>query len=428
MIELIKKVLGKHPEIEWAITEHKTSSYELFYIKRNIEMNRCKDVEHYNVKVYKTFDAFKGSASFEIHPTMTEKEIEEAVEEGIYAAGFVKNPTFELATKVELKGQIVLTNLDEMNLEDAAIEISNAVYSEDKYTEGFVNACEVFVNRKESYFYNSNGVEYFKKKTTGNVEYISTWKGKVEEVELYRYLSFAELDCKAISEDVAQTLLTAKLRAEAEPMVSFEKVNVVFRNAEIKELMLYFTDNTNVSSIYQKMSDWSVGKELQDKDGIADKVSVCINPFLEGSTMTSPYDDNGYVNSPVEIVKDGVIKNLWGPNVFGQYIKYDTKVNNRNFEVSAGSLEKKDISKEPYLEIVSMSGIQVDTMIGSFGGEIRLAIYHDGDKATPYHGGSISGMIAQHINTWKFSKELIKDNEYHGPKYLEIFNAKVLGK
>lgn len=428
MIELIKKVLNKHKDIEWEIRESTVSSYELFFIKRNIEMNRCKDVKHYDATIFKAFDDLKASASMMVHPTMTETELDEVINEGIYAANFAKNKTYNLAIPQQLYGQIPETNMDHASLEDTAIEISNAIFAEDKYTEGWINACEIFVNRKNKRILNSNGVDYSAKITDAEVEYITTWKGKTEEVELYRNLKFSSLDKASISADVADTLKTARLRAVAEPMKSLEKVNVVFRSAEIEEMLIYFTEHCNVSYIYQNFSDWKVGKKLLKDNCEGDKISIKINPFLKGSTTASPFDNNGYTNEPIDMIVDGVVLNLWGPNVNGQYINYEAKVNNRNFEVKPGSLTTEEMNNEPYLEIVSMSGLQVDELLGSFCGEIRLAIYHDGDKETPYSGGSISGMISQNIDTWKFSKETTVRNNYHGPKYLEIYGAKILGK
>lgn len=49
-------------------------------------------------------------------------------------------------------------------------------------------------------------------------------------------------------------------------------------------------------------------------------------------------------------------------------------------ELLEGSFSKKELYKEPYLECVSLSGIQLDQYNDYIGGEIRLGYYFDGNK------------------------------------------------
>ena len=68
-----------------------------------------------------------------------------------------------------------------------------------------------------------------------------------------------------------------------------------------------------------------------------------------------------------------------------------------------------------YLEVVSMSGLQVDFFSDYIGGEVRLAYYHDGDKAIPVTGVSISGKLSQVLNNIRFSSETTVQGGYVGP-------------
>ena len=75
-----------------------------------------------------------------------------------------------------------------------------------------------------------------------------------------------------------------------------------------------------------------------------------------------------------------------------------------------------------------MSNIQVDTQTGSFGGEIRLAIYHHDGKEDYFSGGSISGFMKDYQETMRLSNKVISYNNYKGPDFLFIKDATILGK
>jgi len=73
------------------------------------------------------------------------------------------------------------------------------------------------------------------------------------------------------------------------------------------------------------------------------------------------------------------------------------------------------LRKEPYLELVSFSDFQVDSITGDFGSEIRLGYYFDGKTTVPVTGGSISGNMAKVQGGLKMSSQTRQYNSYHGP-------------
>lgn len=63
-----------------------------------------------------------------------------------------------------------------------------------------------------------------------------------------------------------------------------------------------------------------------------------------------------------------------------------------------------------------MSGLQVDFFNDYIGGEIRLAIYHDGKKTVPVTGISISAPVSQVLNQIRLSSKLAVHDGYVGPE------------
>lgn len=426
MISTIKKIL-ESKNVEYLINERKESSYELFFVNNELQMNRAKDVHHFDVVVYVTHGNFKGSATLKIHPTMNEAEVEAAIDEGIYAASFINNKPFELAKPVENLDIIQQSNMVGKDMEELAISIAEAVLKADKQG-GILNATEVFVYDRTLDIYNSNGIHYTKSNVSGEVEFITTQAGAEEEVELYNFKSINELNLDEITKAVEDALKDTKLRAIAKPMPSLEKINVVFRSEEIGQLMGVYGQKTNVQAIYSRASNTKVGDNLQGENITGDKVTIIIDPLLKSSPRVSPFDQSGYPNHKTTIVENGVAKAVWGDNVFGQYIGVETTVNSRNMVLLPGTLTDEEMNKEDYLDIVKMSGIQVDATTGSFGGEIRLAMLHKDGQVTPVFGGSISGFLKDYSQTLRLSCEVINDEDYQGPKFLMIKNATILGK
>ena len=81
----------------------------------------------------------------------------------------------------------------------------------------------------------------------------------------------------------------------------------------------------------------------------------------------------------------------------------------------------------PYIELVSFSDFQMDTMTGDFGGEIRLGWYFDGENTVSITGGSISGNIKEVEKEMYFSSETQKLNNFLGPKTIELSNVSLAG-
>ena len=54
------------------------------------------------------------------------------------------------------------------------------------------------------------------------------------------------------------------------------------------------------------------------------------------------------------------------------------------------------------------------------GGEIRLAVYFDGEKEIPVTGGSININLTEHRD-FEFSKEILEDGGNEMPKEVRFF-------
>ena len=94
--------------------------------------------------------------------------------------------------------------------------------------------------------------------------------------------------------------------------------------------------------------------------------------------------------------------------------------------VKEGSLSNEELYKEPYLECVSLSGIQIDQYNDYIGGEIRLGYYFDGNKKYPVTGISFSGKLSDALNTIRLSKNRVLRGSYYGPDLALISKMEIL--
>ena len=85
------------------------------------------------------------------------------------------------------------------------------------------------------------------------------------------------------------------------------------------------------------------------------------------------------------------------------------------------------MKSEAYLELAAFSHFQMNPMTGNFAGEIRLGWYYDGKTRIPVTGGSISGNIREVQENMYLSKELQQDNNFIGPKTIQLYNVTVVG-
>ena len=430
MINTIKNIITNNKNIDgYKITEEKIQSNELFLVKKSIDMDRAKDVHHFKIVIYKDVEEdsikYRGAATINIYPTMSEREIEFAINEAVFAAEFAKNPYYPLVKNSDLYKKNNESNFSSEDLPHWINEITKAVYKNDIYEDGGINSCEIFLNKVYTRIINSEGVDVQGLNYKCMVEYIPTWKGENEEVELYRCLNFSSFDPSFIAEDVESMINICKERAVAIKTPNLEKIPVILTKDAVSKFFSFYTSKSNAASIYNKQSTWKIGDKLQGDNVLGDAISIKLDPFISNSTKSTFFDEDGFPLEAVIIIENGVLKNYIASNRYAYYLNVKATGNINNVIVSCGSKTIDELKEEAYLEIAAFSDFTVDTLTGNFGGEIRLAWYFDGSKVIPVTGGSISGNIMELQKELYLSKELQRDNNFIGPKAIKLINVTI---
>ncbi len=432
MLEQIKKLISEQKDItDYKICETRVHSNELFFVKKNVDMDRAKDVLHYKATVYIDFEEngkkLTGSSSTFLHPTMTEEEMKKAIEEAAFAARYVKNPYYPMVKPQTTDRELPESKFAQESFSYWMNEIARAVYKNDVYEKGGINSCEIFLEKLETRVVNSEGVDVSSVNYKGMVEFITTWKEEGEEIELYRCINCSDFDAELLASEVKNMIEICREKAIARPTPALKTFPVIFTRNAVKELFSYYGFMSKASAVYNQYSTWKTGDKLQGEKVKGDLITITLDPLISNSTASAVFDEDGFALASVRIIENGVLKQYSADCRYGYYLGVETTGSIGNMVVEGGSRTAKELQAEPYLMAAAFSDFSMDEVTGDFGGEIRLAWYYDGEKSIPVTGGSITGNLNELQQELYLSKELQKDNDFEGPQMVKIMNCTVAG-
>lgn len=410
VIEILKKTEGLYG---YRVIENNVSSYELFFVHRNLETVRSTDSMATYVTVYTEHDGRIGDSSFQIYQSMNDREIKEKIKQAVSRADLVSNEPYELIEKAALNAALP-TNLDKYEPEELGRLIADAVYAADTVPGGSINALEIFIYKDTKRVINSRGVDKTQTVYRVMIEAIPTFTDGNRSVELYENYRFTVFEPEKLTAEIAEKMREVKDRSKAQKPGKELNVNVILRPHEIRRLVLNLAYDRNYSSVYMHANLHKEGDNLQKGD--CDRLSVTMKAIIPGSENSAYFDDDGAQLFDTEIIKDGIVCGSFGTSRFGQYLKVDRPSGDlKCVSVGNGTLTEAEIRSEPYLECVSMSGLQLDLYNDYIGGEIRLAYYYDGEKTVPVTGISMSAKLSDVLSTLRLSEKTDVSGAYEGP-------------
>ena len=407
--------LGSHTGISgYKINLERTESYELFFVKGALETVRNTDNTDKEVTVYVDHADFRGHASFHVYPSTTEKELDKLIEEAAQKAKLIDNPRYELPAG-ETGDDTIESNFTDWDAAEVCAKIANTVFSANTLEVTSLNAVEIFLNRITETVINSNGLNKTQHLYRAMVEAIPTATENGESVELYEQYNFNALDEKELYEEIAAKLTQAKDRHDAKRMEISGAENVILNVQELKELFWNFADDLDYSAVYSHHNVFKKGDQLQSAPQ-GDLLGITLCAAHPGSPASRAFDRDGMTLSEMRIIDGGKAVAYHGSNRFGQYLGETPTGILPVMKLDAGTAQEADLTAAPYLEIVSMSGIQTDFYSDYVGGEIRLAYWHDGETVRPVTGVSVSGKLSEVLNHIRFSSDCCLMGSYYGPR------------
>lgn len=404
----------------YRITKRKNSSVELFFIKKKLDMRRMKEVEKYHIDMFIDKDGKRAVGTVDFFAGMSDEEILKLIEEAKYSALFALNKFYELAKKTVSDTVVLESTLNNGTLSEVADKFVEAAYSVDNDKEAFINSLELFVKEDYVRIISSYGtdVSYVKRSVTG--EYVAQCK-EPQDVETYQGFDFDSLALDDMKALMKETLMITKDRAKATEMPKNGNTDIVISGKYMKTLMEFFVKKAYASYVYQKYSEYEVGKRVQGDEIKGDILNVKFVPDV-------PFNDEGIEMKERDFINDGTLMLLHGGERFSYYMGVEHVGAYEGVRIPKGTIEMEKMFERPCLHVVNFSDFQVDALSGNFGGEIRLAYYYDGKgNVTPVTGGSINGIMFDAQKDMHFSKEMQELANYSGPQAVLLKDIPVAG-
>lgn len=408
---------------DYKINIHEKKSYELFFVKGKLETVRCTDTCDTEVTVYVAHGEFLGDAQFLVYPSTTEEQVEKRITEAVSKAMLIHNKAYRLPENEE-GSYAVQSNFEDFQPQELAAEIANIVFSANQVENGSLNSVEVFVNRHTESICNSRGIKKTQVRYDAMVEAIPTYNGSEQSVELYEQYNFAYLDRNALYSEIADKMRAVKARYEAVKPDKDISCNVILNKLELADLFRNIVQNLHYGSVFTRSGVFKKGDMIQSAR-TGDAISVTMSGEAVGNINSSRFDSDGLALGCLQIIQDGQAIQYFGDNRYGQYLGEVPTGNLRCVTVNAGTLTDDELKADPYLEVISMSGLQVDFFNDYIGGEVRLAYYNDGEKITPVTGISISGSVKNALNQIRLSQKTAVHDGYIGPEKAVLTGMKV---
>ena len=422
MTEMIRKILQDLAPAAWRIETSEEETAELFFVKKQLDTRRLKDVSRCSVTIFR--DSEEGERGFTkvlLTPGLSEGEIREKLEEGYYAASFVMNPYYEMPDPVQETVPPVQTPILLQPLGESAALMAGALLAGDDHPQAFLNSAEIFLTRTRNHILSSEGtdVSWSEGKVSG--EFVCQCK-EPEDVEMYESFSYDALEQAALTALVRETLAFTADRARAQKVLKSGQYDLILKGDHVREIFFYYSFRAAAHIIYPGYSSWSRGTQVQKAQAGYESLDLSLE-------ATAPFSGEGIPMKDRVLLDMGILQTIPGPNRFCRYLNTEPTGEYRKLRCdNEGSRSWEELKKGPCLWVVNFSDFQMDPLSGFFGGEIRLAYLIEADgRVTPVTGGSVSASLLEKQDRLLLSRERYTSSRYEGPYGIRIQDVSVAG-
>ena len=422
-MERIKKLLQEAGISEYIVNQVTERTAELFFVKKQLDTRRIKDVEKFNITVYRTAEKdgtkLRAATDATVLAAMTDAEIVSILRDAYFAAQFALNPYYELPDPVQAPLLEARGTLAEQAPEQSAGEMAAALFKADCEKGAFLNSAEVFVIQKRVHVQSSAGADVSWTQAEVKGEYVVQAK-EPEDVELYRDFAYTELNTEALTAQTKEALMFVKDRARAQRILKSGNYDLILTGENVETVLWFYGDRAEAAMIYPGYSTWKVGDDVQGETQ-GERIDITMK-------ATHPYSGEGIPMRDRKLLEGGVLRTVHGANRFCRYLGTEPTGEYHKFSCdNPGTMTFAEMKERPCLWAVTFSDFQMDTFSGHLGGEIRLGYLIENGRVTPVTGGSINGSILEAQRDLAFSKERYTSQRYDGPYAILLKNIAVAG-
>ena len=318
MIERIQSALKKCGITMWRINVVEEESAELFFVRRQLDTRRTKDVCKYEVTVFRDTEnpeggkPNRGFTTVPIVSSMDGAQLEEALQGAYCAAQFAANPFYELTAPVKAPLVERTGPLAENSLAESAGRMAKALFAPDTHEDAFVNSAEVFVHRFRHHVLSSEGTDVSYMDACVKGEFVTQCK-QPEDVEIHNRFFYDELNEQALSDKVSEALTFVRDRARAQRVLKSGRYDLVLSGDAVGEVLTYYMSRSSAQAVYAKYSTWQQGEDVQGGDVAGERLDLTLRAI-------DPYSMEGIPMTDLPLLSDGRLQAYHGPNRFFRYL------------------------------------------------------------------------------------------------------------
>lgn len=422
----IQTLLEQNRSIDgFRIASTKRDSYELFFVHRQLETVRATNTDVVSVTVYVRHDGKVGDSTFTVYGSLNEAEVAERIATAAERAKLVYNEPFELTESGTMNAELP-SNLKDAEPYELAARIADAVFAADCVDGGSINATEIFLYRDTIRVINSRGVDKTQVGYRAMIEAIPTFTEGADSVELYEAYRFTEFDPARVTDEISQKMREVSMRYRAKKPDTPLTANVVLHGKEIAELLGLFADDLDYASVYTQSNLHKKGDILQEDVSACDPLTLTRCGQVRGCGRSAFFDSDGTPLVDTALIRNGVVSAYSGAHRFASYLGEPETGDLPCLKLELGSLSDSELNAEPWIECVSMSGLQVDLYSDYIGGEIRLAYLHQGGDVLPLTDISMSAKLTDVLKSLRLSDTITVEDNYEGPDKLLLRGVAIL--
>lgn len=424
MIERIKSALARCGITMWRINETVEETAELFFVKKQLDTRRTKDVRKYEVTVFRDVDRSdgekpaRGFTSVQLIASMDDARVDAELKDAYYAAQFAANPHFALPDPVKAPLVEKTGELAQAPLAQSAGKMVQALFAPDVHEDAFLNSAELFLRRSSHHILSSEGTDAAYTDAKAEGEFVVQCR-EPEDVEMHNTFEYDGLEQQALSAKVSEALAFVRDRARAQKTLKSGKYDLVLSGSQVATILSYYVNRSSASAVYSKYSTWKQGEDVQGETS-GERLALTLR-------ATDPYSAEGIPMSDLPLLEGGRLNAYHGPNRFCRYLGVKPTGTYEKLSCANGTAPFEELKKGPCLWAVTFSDFQMDAMSGHFGGEIRLAYLIEDGRATPVTGGSVNGSILEAQKGLTFSTERYLTAQYDGPYAVRLKQVSIAG-
>ncbi len=419
--DILKEMKKKHLITDWKINALSVNRANIYTGKEfEIENQLTAYREDVTVTIYKRHkNNTMGDAQIQITSHL-KRDIRQALNKALPVCEVANRKAFQLPEPVADIEFPEGHDKEMWNLfqTDNSLEVPQTILGKAKKAklqEAHISQFEVLTSASTHRILNSEGIDISFKKTAVYIE-AAIQSGDQEFYTSRSGVSPVQFDTTEILEDAALRAKDADSSKKVEPF----KGDVLLTNESLVQFMAK-GDDINPIFIHALarcellgMSRLTKGEPIGEFTG--EYPTIMINPNLPLGLMTAPVDDDGTHLKNYTLFRNGVFRRHIAPAREAQELGVEATGQISNIHIQDGATREEHLRGGNYIEIVSFSWFHPDPYSGDFSAEIRLGYKWYMGKKTPFRGGFFVGNIFNSILSVRFSKEIMQEGYYYGPR------------